>query len=370
MTNVPFLDLKSQYWEIKPEIMASIERVLDTGQYVLGAEVAEFEREFAGRVNAAHGVAMNSGTSALQLALLAGGVSPGDEVITVPLTFVASVAAIEYVGARPVLVDVDSRTYTMDPEAIEAAVTPKTKAIMPVHLYGQPADMDPITEIAKRHGLLVVEDAAQAHLATYNGRSCGALGDLAGFSFYPGKNLGAYGEGGLVTTNDAAYDRTLRMLRDWGQEKKYEHVLKGFNARMEAIQGAILRVKLRYLENWTRLRRERAHQYRLLLADCPGVTIPYERAGCEHVYHIYPLLVEDREKLRKYLHAQGIGTGIHYPYPVHVLEAYRDLEYRTGDFPVAERVAAQVVSLPMFPEMTSDQTETVAHAVREWAAGA
>ncbi len=264
MTNaplkVPYLDLKVQYQSIKPEIDAAIAGVLDSCQFVLGAEVAAFEQEFAAYCGAAECIALNSGTSALHLALLAAGVGPGDEVITVPFTFVASVAAVIYAGARPVLVDIDPRSFNMDPAAIEAAITPRTRAILPVHLYGQPADMDPIMEVARRHGLVVIEDAAQAHGAKYKGRTVGSIGDIACFSFYPAKNLGAYGEGGAVTTSNLEYARTIRSLRDWGQDGKYHHVLRGYNYRMEGFQGAILRVKLRHLEQWTEARRARSDQ--------------------------------------------------------------------------------------------------------------
>src|SRR5258708_5925246 len=264
---VPYLDLKAQYQSIKPEIDAAISSVLDSCQFILGEQVAGFEREFASYCGTAECIALNSGTSALHLALLACGVGPGDEVITVPFTFVASVAAVLYTGARPVLVDIDPRSFNMDPTALEAAITPRTKAILPVHLYGQTADMDPIMEVARRHGLVVIEDAAQAHGAKYKGRPVGSIGDMACFSFYPGKNLGAYGEGGAVTTSNPEYARTMRMLRDWGQDRKYHHVLRGFNYRMEGFQGAILRVKLRHLEAWTEARRVVVNLSNDLLAD-------------------------------------------------------------------------------------------------------
>ena len=255
---IPLLNLKAQYHRIKPEIDAAVARVLESGNFVLGTEVAAFEEEFAVYCAARECVALNSGTSALHLALLAAGIGPGDEVITVPLTFIASVAAIGYAGARPVLVDIDRSSFTLDPSVVENAITSRTKAILPVHLYGQTADMDPILKVARRHGLIVIEDAAQAHGAKYKGRPAGSLGDIACFSFYPGKNLGAYGEGGAVTTSNPEYARTIRMLRDWGQDRKYHHVLRGFNYRMEALQGAILRVKLRHLEAWTETRRTHA----------------------------------------------------------------------------------------------------------------
>jgi len=272
---IPLLDLKAQYHSIKPEIDAAIAGVLESSQFVLGAEVAAFEEEFAAYCGTSECIALNSGTSALHLALLAAGVGPGDEVITVPFTFIASVAAIGYVGARPVLLDIDPSSFTIDPGAIEKAITARTRAILPVHLYGQPADMDPIMEVARRHGLVVIEDAAQAHGAKYKGVPVGGIGDLACFSFYPGKNLGAYGEGGAVTTGNVEFASTIRMLRDWGQDRKYHHVLRGFNYRMEGFQGAILRVKLRHLEQWTEARRAGAARYNKLLADS-GVETPKE----------------------------------------------------------------------------------------------
>lgn len=364
---VPFLDLGTQYRGIKAEIMSAIERTLDSTQFVLGPEVRAFEDDFARFSGAAHCVGVNNGTSALQLALLAVGVKPGDEVITVPHTFVATVAAIGYVGAAPVFVDIDPESYTMDPRQIEAAITPRTRAIMPVHLYGLPADMDAIMAIAKRHGVPVIEDAAQAHGAEFRGRRCGSIGDAAGFSFYPGKNLGAYGEGGAVTTNAESVLRTVRMLRDWGQEQKYHHVMKGFNARLEGLQGAVLRVKLQYLELWTEARRAHAGAYDQGLAELDRVHLPRTYPERRHVYHIYAVRVADRDGFMRYLAKHGVHTGIHYPVPVHLLQAHSDLGYRPGAFPVAERVAAEVVSLPMFPEMTSEQVERVVEVVRSWA---
>lgn len=363
---VPFLDLAAQVRSIRPEIDAAIGRILDTTQFVLGEEVAAFEREFAAYGGAAHGVAVNSGTSALHLALLAAGVGPGDEVITVPNTFVATVAAVRYTGARAVLVDVDPERYTMDPARVEAAITPRTKALLPVHLYGQPADMDPIVEIARRRGLVVIEDAAQAHGARYRGRPVGSLGDLACFSFYPGKNLGAYGEGGMVLTSDEGWARKIRMLRDWGQDRKYNHLLPGYNYRMEGIQGAILRVKLRHLERWTEARRAHAARYRELLAGC-GVELPSEAPDARHVWHVYAVRARERDAVMKALGEQGIQTGIHYPIPVHLQPAYADPAYARGSFPLAERAADEVTSLPMFPELTEEQLQLVAAALRRLA---
>jgi len=361
---VPYLDLKAQYQSIKPEIDAAIARVLDSCQFVLGAEVAGFEQEFAAHCGTTECIALNSGTSALHLALLAAGVGPGDEVITVPFTFVASVAAVTYTGARPVLVDIDPRSFTMDPSTIEAAITPRTKAILPVHLYGQPADMDPIMEVARRHGLVVIEDAAQAHGAKYKGRPVGSIGDMACFSFYPGKNLGAYGEGGAMTTSNPEYARTVRMLRDWGQDRKYHHVLRGFNYRMEGFQGAILRVKLRHLERWTEARRAVVQQYDALLEDS-GVDTPTEMPWARHVYHVYTLRTDDRDSLQASLQSEGIQTGIHYPVPVHLQPAYADLGYGRGAFPRSEAAAEQVLSLPLYPELSSQAVAEVAGAVKK-----
>jgi len=363
---IPLVDLKAQYLTIKSDVAAAVGRVLDTGQFVLGPEVEAFEQEFAAYQGAAQGIAVNTGTSALHLALMAAGVGPGDEVITVPFTFVATVAAIGYVGARAVYVDIDPKTFTMDVNQIEGAITPRTKAIVPVHLYGQPADMDPIIEIANRHGLKVIEDGCQAHGAAYKGRPVGALGDLGCFSFYPGKNLGAYGEGGMVVTNNAAMAKQIRMLRDWGSEKKYHHVLKGFNYRMEGMQGSILRVKLRHLEKWTEARRAHAAEYRRVLADS-GIEIPVEAPYARHVYHVYAIRTKDRVTMQRMLQSNGIGTGIHYPIPVHLQPAYADPAYRQGDFPHSEQAANEVLSLPMFAELSFTNVEMIGAAVKEQA---
>ena len=359
---VPYLDLKAQYQTIKYEIEAAIARVLDTSQFVLGSEVAAFEQEFAAYCGASECIALNSGTSALHLALLAAGVGPGDDVITVPFTFVASIAAILYAGARPVLVDIDPRSFTIDPTKIEASITSRTKAILPVHLYGQPADMDPILDIARRHRLIVIEDAAQAHGAKYKGRPVGTLSDITCFSFYPTKNLGAYGEGGAVTTNNAEYARTIRMLRDWGQDRKYHHVLLGFNYRMEGLQGAILRVKLHHLDQWTEARRAAASKYNRLLADC-GVDLPIEMPWAQHVYHVYTLRADERDALQAALQAEGIQTVVHYALPAHLQPAYADLGYSRGSFPHSEKAANEVLSLPLYPEITDTQIQKVARAL-------
>jgi dTDP-4-amino-4,6-dideoxygalactose transaminase len=359
---IPFVDLKAQYASIKGEVNAAIQGILDSCQFTLGTEVAKFEEEFAKFSGAQIGIGVNTGTSALHLALLAAEVGPGDEVITVPFTFVATVAAIRYTGATPVFVDIDPVTFNMDPAQVEAAITPRTKAIIPVHLYGQPADMDPIVAIARKHKLVVIEDACQAHAAEYKGRRVGGIGDMACFSFYPGKNLGAYGEGGMVTTNNPAFARTIKMLRDWGAEKKYHHVLKGYNFRLEGIQGAVLRVKLKYLENWTEGRRAAAARYAAHFSGT-NVKAPHAMAHNRHVYHIYAIRSPDRQAWMDALTAAGVSSGIHYPTPVHLLPAHADLGYREGQFPHSELAAREVLSLPMFPELTEAQTSKVAAAV-------
>ena len=359
---IPFLDLKAQYRQIKPDIDAAVARVVSSGHFVLGPEVTAFERRFAEYCRTSHCLAVNSGTSALHLALLAAGVGPGDEVITVSMTFVATTAAILYSGAKPVFVDVDPVTWTMDPGLIEAAITPRTKAILPVHLHGLIAEMDPIMSIARRYGLVVIEDAAQAHGAEYRGRRAGSIGDLGCFSFYPGKNLGAYGEGGAVVTSDPEIAKKIRLLRAWGEETRYEHKYRGFNYRMDGVQGAILGVKLRYLEAWTEARRRNAAEYARRLAET-SVELPRERRDVRHVYHLYVVRLQQRDAWRERLSDAGVQTGVHYPIPVHLQPAYRDLGYAAGAFPVCERAAAEVLSLPMFPELTSDQIAQVALAL-------
>jgi len=361
---IPFLDLKAQYRSIKKEVDAAVLGVLESSQFALGREVEAFEEEFALYCQAKHAIGVNSGTSALHLALLAAGIGPGDELITVSFTFVATAAAVLYAGARPVFVDIDPRSFTMDVSLIERAITPRTKAILPVHLYGQPADMDPILEIARRHGLIVIEDAAQAHGAEYKGRRVGAIGDIGCYSFYPGKNLGADGEAGAITTDNDKYANTVRTLRDWGQTRKYHHELKGFNYRMEGIQGAVLRVKLRYLENWTEARRANADRYSELLVNTP-VEAPKTMMDRRHVFHIYAIRTANRAALQRDLHAKDIQTAIHYPIPVHLQQAYAELGYRRGSFPSSERAAEEVLSLPMFAELTKKQLDDVTSAVRE-----
>ncbi|MGH9631852.1 MAG: DegT/DnrJ/EryC1/StrS family aminotransferase, partial [Bryobacteraceae bacterium] len=308
--------------------------------------------------------AVNSGTSALHLALLAAGVQPGDEVITVPFTFIATVAAICYCGATPVLIDVDPRTFNMNADLLERAITSRTKAILPVHLYGQTADMGPIREIALRHGIPVIEDAAQAHGAEYKGRRAGSLGNIGCFSFYPTKNLGACGEGGMLTTSNPGTARTLRMLRDWGQDRKYHHVLRGFNYRMEGLQGAVLGVKLKHLEEWTEGRRRAAALYDRHLEGAP-VTRPEASPYARHVYHTYTIRTSrSRDTLQAALKSEGIQTAVHYHLPVHLQPAYAGLGYSKGDLPESEQAAAEVLSLPMYPELSEEAIETIAHAIR------
>jgi len=359
---IPFLDLRAQHAAIEQDLLAAFKETLATTQFVLGKEVAAFEEEFAAYSGGRFGIGVNSGTSALHLALLAAGVGPGDEVITVSCTFVATVAAVDYTGARPVFVDVDPDTLNMDVTQIEAAITDRTKVILPVHLHGQPADLDPILEIARRHNLLVIEDAAQAHGAEYKGRRVGSIGDMGCFSFYPGKNLGACGEGGMVVTNSEDFAQRIRMLRDWGQERKYHHTLKGFNYRLEGVQGAMLRIKLRHLDAWTEGRRENANHYQELLAGS-GVTIPVEAAYARHVYHVYGVRVPNRDAVQAALQAREIQTGIHYPIPVHLQKAYQEFGFGRGDLPVTEQASTELLSLPMFPELERSQVEEVCEAL-------
>jgi dTDP-4-amino-4,6-dideoxygalactose transaminase len=360
---IPFLDIKAQYASIKGEIDSAVLGVLASGQYILGEEVACLEQEFADYCNVKHAIAVNTGTSALHLALLAAGVGPGDEVITVPFTFVATVSAICYTGARPVFVDVEPVTLTMDPAQVEAKITSRTKAIIPVHLYGQMAEMDAIKAVADHYRIPVIEDACQAHGAQYKGGRAGSIGLSGCFSFYPGKNLGACGEGGIVITNSADQARTLRMLRDWGQEQRYHHLLKGFNYRMDAIQGAILRIKLRHLEAWTEARRAHARRYSSLLAGLAHLRTPVEKAERRHVYHIYAVRSRDRDGLQRSLSAEGIQSGLHYPIPVHLQKAHADLGYQTGDFPISEAAAREVLSLPIYPEMPMRHVDEVVAAM-------
>ncbi len=361
---VPFIDLELQHAPLRKELLQAIGDVIDAGTFAGGPFVERFEREFAAYCDVGFAVGVGSGTEALWLTLLAMGIGPGDEVVTVPMGFPATVEAIHFTGAKPVFVDIDQRTYTMDPTALEQGLTSRTKAIIPVHLFGQSADMDPILEISRKRGLRVIEDAAQAHGARYKGRRVGSLGDAGCFSFYPGKNLGALGEGGAVVTTDEALARTLRMLRNHGQSGKNRHAMIGWNSRMDGIQAAVLGIKLRYLDVRNHQRRQCARRYDRGFAGLPDLIAPYVGDGRRHVFHIYAVRVTDRRRVISELEAKGIGCGVHYPTPIHLQPAYRTLGYRRGDFPVAEQCAEEFVSLPMFPEMTPRHSAHVIAAVR------
>jgi dTDP-4-amino-4,6-dideoxygalactose transaminase len=362
---VPLVDLKSYHASIRDEINEAIQNVIEAAAFAGGPFVARFEADFAAYCDCAYAIGVGSGTEALWLSMLALGVGPGDDVITVPNTFIATAEAITYCGARPVFVDVDERTYTMDPAALENAVTDRTKAIIPVHLFGQPADMDPILDVAHKHGLFVVEDACQAHGAEYKGRKVGTLGDAACFSFYPGKNLGAFGEAGAVVTNKADLQEKIRILRDHGQVRKYHHTMVGWNCRMDGIQAAVLRIKLRHLDRANQLRRSHADHYDRALDGLEEVITPARTAWVRHVYHVYAIRVQERNEVRRLLAAKGIGSGVHYPVPIHLQGAYGSLGYERGAFPIAEQCATEFVSLPMFPELAPTQVELVAEGVKE-----
>ena len=364
---IPFLDLKSQYAVIGSDLEAAVVDVLRRGDYILGSTVASFEKNFATYCGAKEAVALNTGTSALHLALLALDIGPGDEVITVPMTFVATVAAIRYVNARPVFVDIDPETWTMDPAKLEEAITPRTRVILPVHLHGRLADMAPILEIAHRHGIPVIEDAAQAHGAELDGKRAGTFGTIGCFSFYPGKNLGACGEGGGIVTDRPNLAQKVRQLRDWGQTAKYHHDMPGFNYRMDGIQGAVLDVKIRHLAEWTFKRQAAAQQYDSILSKM-GIETPKPARDREHVYHVYAIRTPARDLIQAKLNTAGVMTNIHYPRPVHLQKAHADLGHRVGDFPISEALAKETLSLPMFPEITVPQIEQVCAELRKIAA--
>jgi dTDP-4-amino-4,6-dideoxygalactose transaminase len=362
---IPLVDLRAQYQRLKDEINPAIQAVLDKCNFILGNEVAEFEQAFARFAGVRHGIGVSSGTEALHLALRAAGVGPGDEVITVANTFIATVLAITLTGATPVLVDCEAEGYEIDVNQIGPAVTERTKAIIPVHLYGQCADMDPIMELAARKNLMVIEDAAQSHGAEYKGRSAGSMGALGCFSFYPGKNLGAYGDGGIVVTDDDELAEKLRLLRNWGSVVKYHHPVVGFNSRLDTIQAAVLKVKLKHLPRWNEARRQCAHVYDELLATEPMVITPRTMPYNAHVFHLYVVQVPDRDRVLAGLNAAGIGAGIHYPVPVHLQGAYASLGHIEGDFPNAERLAKRCLSLPLFAELVEDQIAVVVDALRD-----
>ncbi|MGK9230659.1 DegT/DnrJ/EryC1/StrS family aminotransferase [Inquilinus limosus] len=361
---MPLADLKAQNASLRERLEDAALRVLRSGRYGLGDEVDSFQQAFANYCHSSYAVAVNSGTSALHLALLACGVGPGDEVITVAFTFVATVAAIQYTGARPILVDIEPQAWTIDAKAVEAAITPRTKAIVPVHLHGRPADMSALAALADAHDLWLIEDASQAHGACHGGRRVGGIGDIGTFSFYPSKPLGALGEGGAVVTDDPELAERVRLLRHWGQTQQNIHALAGFNMRMDAVQAAVLQVKLDHVDRWSAARARHARRYR----DGLGGSIahhPVALAGCSEVHHVFAIEVPDRDRVRAALAAAGIETGIHYPRPVHLQPAYADLGYRRGDFPIAERVSGRTLSLPMFAELTEQQVDEVCDVTRQ-----
>lgn len=363
---VPFLDLKAQYASIKEDVAAGLQNVLDNTAFAGGPFVAKFEKEFASFCESNFAIGVGSGTEALWLALLGLDIGTGDEVITAPNTFIATAEAITFSGAKPVFVDIDEQTYNMNPELLEAAITPKTKAIIPVHLYGQTADMDKIIQIAKAYNLYVIEDACQAHGAKYKDQHAGSIGDAGCFSFYPGKNLGAYGEAGAIVTNNQQLIETIKMFRDHGQKEKYYHSMVGWNARMDGFQGAVLSVKLKHLDQWNQSRRKNASLYDKLLADLPPIVPPVEADYARHVYHIYAILIDNRQQLMDALAKEEISCGIHYPVPLHLQAAYSSLGYKEGDFPIAEKCASQLLSLPMFPELTTEQIEYIVEKIKSF----
>ncbi|MCG8422621.1 MAG: DegT/DnrJ/EryC1/StrS family aminotransferase [Proteobacteria bacterium] len=365
MQKIPLVDLKAQYRGIKPEIDAAIARVLEHTGFILGEEVKRFESAFADHVGARGAVGVSSGTAALILALRACGVGPGDEVITTAHTFFATAEAISMNGARPVFVDIEAATYNIDPDQIEAAITPRTRAIIPVHLYGHPARMDAITSIADKHGLRVIEDSAQAHGAEIDGKPCGSIGDLACFSFYPGKNLGAYGDAGAVTGRDLELLQRVRLLRDHGRTAKYSHDEIGRSERMDGLQGAVLATKLAHLSEWTDARRRLASRYSELLSDT-GLGLPQEASNVRHVYHLYVVRYPERDALLDHVKSRGIGAGIHYPIPLHRQPAYSQMGYDDVSLPVTEKAAEQVLSLPLFPELNHEQQSYVVTAIKEF----
>ena len=362
---VPFLDLKAHHAPFIEKFDLAIHEVIESSAFAGGPFVEKFEEEFAAFCGSSDAIAVGNGTDALWLALLALGIGEGDEVITVPNTFIATAEAITYCKARPVFVDVDQNTFTMNPAELEKSLTERTKAIIPVHLFGQPADMDPILEFARAHGLFVVEDAAQAHGAEYKGRKAGTMGDAGCFSFYPGKNLGAFGEAGAVVTNDPELRKQIQMLRDHGQSQKYYHALMGWNCRMDGIQAAVLSIKLRHLYEANSLRRKHALQYNDALAGIEAVLTPFEAKYAKHVYHVYAIRVQERDAVRQHLQEKGVGCAVHYPVPIHLQDACRNLGYTRGAFPIAESLADEFVSLPMFPELTEEQIEYVGRCVSE-----
>jgi dTDP-4-amino-4,6-dideoxygalactose transaminase len=362
---IPYLDLPAQFRPIRKEIDAVIARTIDNTSFCLGPDVAQFEKDFAKYCDAAHCVGFNSGTSALHVALMLLNVGRDDEVITTPMTFVATSWAISYVGAKPVYVDIEDATFNLDPKLIEKAIAPRTKAVMPVHLYGQPFDIDPILAICRKHKLPLVEDAAQAHGAKYNGKIIGTFGEISCFSFYPGKNLGACGEGGALVTNNAAFAARARSLREHGSSVRYYHDEVGFNYRMEGIQGAVLAVKLKHLDKWTQERRRVAKRYTELLAGTP-LQLPKQASWGESVWHLYVVRHSKRDDLKKHLEANGVGCALHYPLPLHLQKCYASLGHKAGDFPVAEKAARECLSLPIYAELTEAQIQRVVAVIKDF----
>ncbi|HEV2491322.1 MAG TPA: DegT/DnrJ/EryC1/StrS family aminotransferase [Candidatus Acidoferrales bacterium] len=364
LMRVPYYDLKVQYAALRDEILEALDRVCRNTAFCLGNEVAAFEKEFSAYCEAKHCIAVNSGTSALHLSLLAAGVGAGDEVITSPNTFIATAEAIAYTGAKTVFADVDPRTGNLDPRSVEGRITPRTKALLPIHLYGRPGDMDALREIARSHKLALIEDACQAHGARYRGRRAGTLGDSAAFSFYPSKNLGAYGEGGALLTNDARIAEFARAARTHGETSRYIHDFIGYNYRMEGFQAAVLRVKLHYLDEWSARRRAIAARYRQQLSGA-RVDLPQDDPRDENAWHLFVVYVDHRDRVQGQLDERGIGTAVHYPHPLHLQKALAHLGYRAGDFPHAERACQRVLSLPFFPELTEEQVDYVAESLQE-----
>ncbi len=376
VTVVPFFDLTRQYKKIKSEILSATQRVYEKGRFILGEEVSAFEKEFSHYCGVRYGVGVGSGTDALYLALKAAGIGEGDEVVTVANSFVATALAVSFTGAKPLFVDIDPKAYTMDPNSLELLLKrekakksgQKIRAVLPVHLYGHPADMDSIMEIANRYDLVVIEDACQAHGAKYGRKKVGSLGAMGCFSFYPTKNLGGYGDGGMVVTDHQKYDQKLRLLRCYGERKKYQHILKGHNSRLDEIQAALLRVKLKYLDQWNEERRRKARLYTRMLSPL-GLVCPSEKKGVRHVYHLYAIKTRKRDALQAFLKKRGIETLIHYPIPIPLEKAYQEMGYRRGDLPLTDQWSRKILSLPFFPEMKESEMEEVAQQIKMFLAG-
>ncbi len=365
MKSIPLVDLKAQYKTIKPKIHLAIKKVLDSSYFILGDEVWDFEKKFAEYSEVKYAIGVASGLDALELGMRALGIGVGDEVITPANSFIASSSAISFTGATPILVDCEENTFNIDPARIEEKITKKTKAIMPVHLYGRPADMDQTLKIAKKHNLMVIEDACQAHGARYKGKRVGSFGNFGAFSFYPGKNLGAYGDGGIITTNNKTLADTVAKMRNYGQAQKYHHDYLAWNSRLDTIQAAILLIKLKKLDKWNGGRREIAQEYNRLLKNLP-IIVPEIPKNIDHIFHLYVIRTKNRDDLAKYLNQKGIATGLHYPIPIHLQKAYQDLGYKKGDFPVSEKLAEEILTLPIYPELKDSEVEYIAISIRQF----